>query len=82
MNAFEHLIPDDVANRLRARRHLAAMSTERRAALEAEWLAAEDAVSSVCEPISAETKARANAEWETAETEMGAALAALENGNV
>lgn len=47
-----------------ARRHLAAMTPERRAELEHEWMEAEAAVPSVRNPISDELKARADAEWE------------------
>ncbi len=61
--AFAADIPDDVANRLRARRHMAAMTPERRAMLEAEWMAGEDAVASIREPISDAIKARAEKEW-------------------
>jgi hypothetical protein len=46
------------------RRHLAAMPAERRARLEREWMDAENAVPSCADPISAEIKARAAAEWE------------------
>ncbi len=53
-------LPEDVANRVKARRHLASLSSEHRDALEREWSEAEFRR----EPISAEIKARADAEWE------------------
>ena len=46
------------------RQHLAAMTPERRAALEAEWMAGENAVPSCAEPISADIRALARIEWE------------------
>lgn len=58
--AFADLIPEDVANRVKARRHLAAMDPARRARLEDEWAAAEFHR----EPISAELRERARIEWE------------------
>lgn len=57
--AFAHLIDEGIANRIQARRHLDAMDPAKRAALEAEWLAAEHHR----EPVSAEIKARAAKEW-------------------
>jgi hypothetical protein len=54
-------IPEDVANRVKARRHLASLSPARRDALEREWSEAEFRR----EPISAEIKARAEKEWES-----------------
>lgn len=61
MNAPDpaHLL-EGIANAYRAQRHLRAMDPAKRAALEAEWLAAEHRR----EPISGEIKARAKAEWE------------------
>lgn len=46
------------------RQHLAEMSAERRAQLEADWIAGEAAVPSCAEPISAELRERARIEWE------------------
>lgn len=51
----------------KVREHLAAMSPERRAQLEREWLDAEAAVWSVSNPISPEIKARADQEWASSE---------------
>ncbi len=56
-------LDDGIRNAARAQRHLAAMSAERRAMLEAKWMAGEDAVASIREPISDAIKARAEKEW-------------------
>ncbi len=56
-------LDDGIRNAARAQRHLAAMSAERRTALETEWAAGEDAVASIREPISDAIKARAEKEW-------------------
>lgn len=58
--AFASSIPKDVADRIKARRHLASLSPERRAQLEREWAEAEFHR----EPISAELRERARIEWE------------------
>ena len=58
-------IPIAKANTPRkVRQHLADMPEERREALEREWLDAEAAVPSVCEPVSPELRERARIEWE------------------
>lgn len=58
--AFASAIPEDVANRIKARRHLASLSPERRAQLEQEWAEAEFHR----EPISADIREHARIEWE------------------
>lgn len=61
-----HLIDEGIRNAVRAKRHLASLSPERRAELEAEWVAKEQPLTAAehLASLSAERRAELNREWE------------------
>lgn len=60
-----HLIDEGIRNTIRAKRHLASLSPERRAQLEAEWVAERPLTAAeYLASLSAERRAELNREWE------------------